>query len=83
MGLFNGFNNDNNNNWTPSDFGDVTRFLYKGKNLPDGLSYGEEAGPKFIITNNSDSEKMVKISLNEMYEVVIEEFTSISGGEFL
>lgn len=80
VGLFNGFNNDNNNNWTPSDFGDVTRFLYKGKNLPDGLSYGEEAGPKFIITNNSDSEKMVKISLNEMYEVVIEEFTSISGG---
>lgn len=79
VGLFNGFNNDNNN-WTPSDFGDVTRFLYKGKNLPDGLSYGEEAGPKFIITNNSDSEKMVKISLNEMYEVVIEEFTSISGG---
>lgn len=84
VGLFNGFYDENE---TPSDLDDVTRFLYKGNtNITDNITYKEEeyddsGNPKFKITNNSnEEEKTVEISLNENYEVVIEESTSTSGG---
>ncbi|MBO5100791.1 MAG: hypothetical protein J6B63_05755, partial [Treponema sp.] len=82
VGLFNGFSDEQG---TPSDFVDVTRFLYTGNtNITDKITYKEEyddsGNPKFKITNNSNEEKTVKISLNENYEVVIEESTSTSGG---
>jgi len=74
VGLFNGFNDEDG---SPSDWDDVTRFLYTGENIPEGLTYTKEDGPKFVITNNSDKDKKVKISLNENYEVVIEEVSNI------
>lgn len=60
-------------------FDEATRFLYKGNINTGNFTYAEEyddsGNPKFIITNNSGEDKIVKISLNENYEVVIEEVT--------
>lgn len=76
------FNNtaweNTNGSLSSTAFDEATRFFYTDvDNIPNGLTYNKEDGsePKFIITNNSGSDKIVKISLNENYEVVIEEVT--------
>ena len=75
--MFNGWVSSKN---MPSSFDDVTRFFYTGDtNIADNLIYSvnndDPNKPKFIITNDSGEDKIVKITLNEKYEVVIEEVT--------
>ena len=77
VGMFNGWDSSNN---MPSSFDDVTRFFYTGDtNIKDDLIYSvnndNPNDPIFTITNESVEDKIVKISLNENYEVVIEEVT--------
>ena len=82
VGMFNGWDSSKN---MPSSFEDVTRFLYTDStgdtNITDNLSYSVNNAnpnePKFIITNESVEDKIVKITLNEKYEVVIEDVSSI------
>lgn len=77
VGMFNGWNSN-----MPSSFDDVTRFFYTGDTkIKDDLIYSVNNDnpnePKFIITNDSGEDKIVKITLNEKYEVVIEDVSSI------
>ena len=77
VGMFNGWNGN-----MPSSFDDVTRFFYTGDTkIKDDLIYSVNNDnpnePKFIITNDSGEDKIVKITLNEKYEVVIEDVSSI------
>lgn len=76
VGMFSSWDNNNN---MPS-FEDVTRFLYTG-NISDGLTYStgtDDSGPTYTVTNNSNAEKIVKIALNDNYEVVIEDVSSVT-----
>lgn len=76
VGMFNSWDYSKN---MPSSFDDVTRFFYTGsKQISEKLAYSYNDNPNdpiFTITNNSGEDKIVKISLNENYEVVIEEVT--------
>lgn len=78
VGMFSSWDTTTNNNM-PS-FEDVTRFLYTG-NIPEGLTYStgtdDSGNPTYTVTNDSDSTKIVKISLNYNYKVVIEDVSSI------
>ena len=83
VGMFNGWDSSQNK---PSSFDDVTRFFYIGDNtgdtkITDDLIYSVNNDnpnePKFNITNDSSEDKIVKISLNEKYEVVIEDVSCI------
>ena len=83
VGMFNGWDSSQNK---PSSFDDVTRFFYIGDNtgdtkITDDLIYSinndNPNEPKFNITNDSSEDKIVKISLNEKYEVVIEDVSCI------
>lgn len=76
VGMFSSWDTTTNNNM-PS-FEDVTRFFYTG-NIPEGLTYStgtDDSGPTYTVTNNSNAAKIVKISLNEKYEVVIEDVST-------
>lgn len=78
VGMFNSWDSSQNK---PSSFDDVTRFLYTGsENIKNNLVYSVNNDnpnePKFIITNDSGEDKIVKITLNEKYEVVIEDVST-------
>lgn len=80
VGMFNGWDSN-----MPSSFDDVTRFFYTDGTgnayITDDLSYSvnndNPNAPIFTITNESVEDKIVKITLNENYEVIIEDVSSI------
>lgn len=82
VGMFNGWDSSQN---MPYSFDDVTRFLYTDGTgnayITDDLSYSvnndNPNAPIFTITNESVEDKIVKITLNENYEVIIEDVSSI------
>lgn len=81
VGMFSSWDNTNNNNNNMPSFGDVTRFLYTG-NIPEGLTYStgtdDSGNPIYTVTNNSNAAKIVKITLDDNYEVVIEDVSSVT-----
>ena len=79
---------DESNSLTYNAFDEATRFIFADTtstigNLTYNVSQDNDGDPIYTLQNNTDIPVTVKISLNENYEVVIEESTSTSGGEFL
>ncbi len=70
---------------------EATRFVLDGDDIASDLAEkfiystlsNESGNPIYNLKNDFDEDKTVQIKLNENYEVVIEEITSNSGGEFL
>ena len=83
------FNNDawyyETNSLSPTAFVEATRFIFADTtstigNLTYNVSQDNDGNPIYTLQNSTAISVTVKISLNENYEVVIEEITSISGG---
>lgn len=76
---------DESNSLIYNAFDEATRFIFADTtstigNLTYNVSQDNDGNPIYTLQNNTDIPVTVEISLNENYEVVIEESTSTSGG---